>query len=492
MIRYYGSDYKEYLNSQFLCFRDPEYVKPSAYSTRISDMVVDSRFWGLRDNARDAALSANSHMSSIQGVGLSAINDITPFYDMVDGVSTSIMTDASALSEILSGILETINGLCTLLHSAKSGYSFVTVEAINNACKPLKTAQNHSVGDAIVHLYNPDGTVNSENEEKFREALEGLGLVDVSDEDMRGLYLVYLYLRSQGYTDDEIFELLPAIYNSNNFDQVNVLDANSPSNIGDCIDGILEGLNRIENIDAYNYMIVVDNLVDENGNFNAVTLESYRNMLLEMGIMNVTDDDIRGYLAVVEELRSRGFTDEMIAAHTYEIYTSGDLGAFADDPQQIDEYADSLSVDLRRHAAAAWAEYAANDDGYYYVWGGWGPGQTSPDLGEPGGYDCGHFVTTAMFKAGIFTEEDQADFPSSTDYMEGYYTQHGFESFSYSNTEEYGELQPGDVLLRNGHAAIYIGNGQIAHASTRHAPTADQVLVADNPGDWDTVLRYNG
>ena len=163
MIRYYGSDYAADLKSKFEYFRNTDNVNPSGYSTRIVNVTVDSRFTYLRDNARDAALMANSHICNIQGVGLSAINDITSFYEEVDRVSDGIYRDACLYYGILDNLLTTVNNLCALLHSSRQGGSYVTVDAINAACAPLIAARIQAGAANLGLLYAPDGSIVPEN-----------------------------------------------------------------------------------------------------------------------------------------------------------------------------------------------------------------------------------------------------------------------------------------------------------------------------------------
>lgn len=56
-------------------------------------------------------------------------------------------------------------------------------------------------------------------------------------------------------------------------------------------------------------------------------------------------------------------------------------------------------------------------------------------------------------------------------------------------------LLPGDLICKSGdHVVMYIGNGQIAHASTDQNPIDDQVKIANLYSDLSgyTILRYKG
>lgn len=53
------------------------------------------------------------------------------------------------------------------------------------------------------------------------------------------------------------------------------------------------------------------------------------------------------------------------------------------------------------------------------------------------------------------------------------------------------ELQPGDVLWRQGHVTLYIGNGLYAAAHNSGKPKADQISVySDEPREYQRVYRF--
>ena len=96
-------------------------------------------------------------------------------------------------------------------------------------------------------------------------------------------------------------------------------------------------------------------------------------------------------------------------------------------------------------AAVNWAVNKTNESGTYYSWGGNGPK----------GYDCSGFTVAAFAQSGkSLPRQAKAQYGAAKQYV------------SLNN------LQPGDLVFwsNNGqqsgvyHVAIYIGNGQIAHA----------------------------
>lgn len=50
---------------------------------------------------------------------------------------------------------------------------------------------------------------------------------------------------------------------------------------------------------------------------------------------------------------------------------------------------------------------------------------------------------------------------------------------------------PGDVLWRQGHVTLYIGNGNYVAAHTDQKPKADQITVyRDTPSKYTRVYRF--
>lgn len=51
-------------------------------------------------------------------------------------------------------------------------------------------------------------------------------------------------------------------------------------------------------------------------------------------------------------------------------------------------------------------------------------------------------------------------------------------------------LRPGDVLWRNGHVGLYIGNGKIAEAKTANLPAADQIKITEYTNRFTKIYRF--
>ena len=131
--------------------------------------------------------------------------------------------------------------------------------------------------------------------------------------------------------------------------------------------------------------------------------------------------------------------------------------------------------------AVAWALGIAGDSSHGYdQTSRWGPD-----------YDCSSFVISAYKAAGL---------PLTATYtgnMKYDFLRNGF----FEVTD--GSLQRGDVLLHErNHTALYIGDGQLVHASINERGTIKGGQVGDQTGGeicvrgyydypWDVVLRYN-
>lgn len=136
-------------------------------------------------------------------------------------------------------------------------------------------------------------------------------------------------------------------------------------------------------------------------------------------------------------------------------------------------------------SAIDWAVGIANDDTHGYDQAD----RWSPD------YDCSSLLIQAYEQAGCPVKTNGA---SSTANMRSVFVETGFNEFAYS---EGMYLVAGDVLWREGHCAMYIGNGQIVSAhinelgTTTGGQTGDQtgeeidVSSFASSGDWSYVLR---
>ena len=132
-------------------------------------------------------------------------------------------------------------------------------------------------------------------------------------------------------------------------------------------------------------------------------------------------------------------------------------------------------------SAVNWAVDIANDNSHgYSQLSRWG--ETD--------YDCSSLIISAYENAGVPVKEAGASYTGD---MKEAFTKVGFNCYNYGSVE----LQPGDVLLRNGHTEMYIGNGKNVGAhSNRDGINGDssgsEINVADNSDSWTWVLRYNG
>ena len=135
--------------------------------------------------------------------------------------------------------------------------------------------------------------------------------------------------------------------------------------------------------------------------------------------------------------------------------------------------------------AVAWAVAIANDDSHGYdQTSRWGPD-----------YDCSSLLIQAYENAGIPVKTNGA---VSTANMRGAFMKTGFMQLTWKSGME---LVAGDVLWREGHCAMFIGDGNIVSAhinelgATTGGATGDQtgneinVSSYDASGTWDYVMR---
>lgn len=115
-------------------------------------------------------------------------------------------------------------------------------------------------------------------------------------------------------------------------------------------------------------------------------------------------------------------------------------------------------------------------------------------------YDCSALVIASYEQAEVKVKEAGATFTGN---MKVAFLKSGFaEMIDKVNVKTGAGLIPGDVLLHEGkHTAIYIGNGQLVHASINEKGK----IVGGKPGDqtgkeicvrsyynhpWNSILRY--
>lgn len=135
--------------------------------------------------------------------------------------------------------------------------------------------------------------------------------------------------------------------------------------------------------------------------------------------------------------------------------------------------------------AISWAVGIANDDTHGYdQTNRWGLD-----------YDCSSLIIQAYENAGCPVKTNGATYTGN---MESVFVATGFKSITYTDGME---LKKGDVLLREGHTAMYIGDGNIVSAhinelgTTTGGVTGDQttneidVSSFASSGSWDIVLR---
>ena len=141
-------------------------------------------------------------------------------------------------------------------------------------------------------------------------------------------------------------------------------------------------------------------------------------------------------------------------------------------------------------SAVSWAKRIAQDDSHGYDqrdrWG-------NPD------YDCSSLVISAFKQAGLPLQS------TYTGNMYGDFISNGFRDVtSQVNLYSGSGMQAGDVLLNEAcHTCLYIGNGQVVHASISENGSVYATQKGDQTGKeicirsywnypWNYVLRYGG
>lgn len=112
--------------------------------------------------------------------------------------------------------------------------------------------------------------------------------------------------------------------------------------------------------------------------------------------------------------------------------------------------------------------------------------------------DCSSFVYYGLLNGGGFTKEQLGSYPFTTDTMGSILERIGFKAYSFKSVSD---LKEGDILWRNGHTEVYIGNGQNVGAHnnvpSRYAPNrspkpgdqGDEVNVSSTGTNWTRYYR---
>lgn len=121
--------------------------------------------------------------------------------------------------------------------------------------------------------------------------------------------------------------------------------------------------------------------------------------------------------------------------------------------------------------------------------------------GERGDYDCSSAIITAWQTAGVPVKTNGATYTGN---MKSVFINCGFSNITSSIVLSNGSgLNRGDVLLNeSSHTAMYIGNGQIVHASINENGGTTGGTPGDQTGKeictrsyynkpWNCILRYN-
>ncbi len=140
--------------------------------------------------------------------------------------------------------------------------------------------------------------------------------------------------------------------------------------------------------------------------------------------------------------------------------------------------------------AVAWAVMIANNNGYGYDQPGratgWTAWKANPSCTHAcGSFDCSSFISAALTEAGYF--QSNPNFATGNEVTE--LTSVGFTKIASSTTTSAG-LQPGDILVWDGHTEMYIGNDQAVAAHSNELGGVSGGQVGDQTGHEISVEPF--
>ena len=137
-----------------------------------------------------------------------------------------------------------------------------------------------------------------------------------------------------------------------------------------------------------------------------------------------------------------------------------EYGNVVDDDNTVSDVSYESTTTSGSGAGSSVVSYALQFVGNPYVWGG---------TSLTNGADCSGFVQSVYAAFGV-------SLPRTS-----------YAQMSAGYEVSYADAQPGDLICYGGHVAIYIGNGQIVHASNSAAYPAGGIKVSDNAA-YRTIL----
>lgn len=160
--------------------------------------------------------------------------------------------------------------------------------------------------------------------------------------------------------------------------------------------------------------------------------------------------------AAAEEAEAEGTTEE--GAETEETYEEDTYSEeeYSEESSSADYESVSTGSSSGSGSGSAVVDFATQFVGNPYVWGG---------TSLTNGADCSGFVQSVYANFGV-------SLPRTS-----------YEQQNAGTEVSYADAQPGDLICYGGHVAIYMGNGQIVHASN----STDGIKISDNAA-YRTIL----